>query len=306
MKFAHIAREFFDTRSMRFIPTGIYQWYRAFDGEQILFQNLEDIESYDILFVNLTGMDFELPFLLRKKLGDNSNTKLIACVDYGLEYWKRTLNHFEMLKLSLNCCDLVFSSEIRQKEHLEVLLEREVPLIYHPIDLEAISELRTPKRESYCTIISHLYDGEVLLPHFVFRDIPIKTQFFLPQGNAENLKIFYDRVFLWSANHDTFLERFRHSLIGFDSLVGHHNQGRFQMEGAALQIPIIGTNYSTIQKILYPELTTEPLAIKKQRKLILRLLEDEDFYCEVVEYASEKIKELNLANCKERLLKALF
>lgn len=81
--------------------------------------------------------------------------------------------------------------------------------------------------------------------------------------------------------------------------------GRFSMDCAAANIPLVGTPYSQAQEHLFPETSIKHYEIDKAVNLVKRLYSDSNFYDRVVEYANEKIKDFDIEITKQRFLNLL-
>lgn len=81
--------------------------------------------------------------------------------------------------------------------------------------------------------------------------------------------------------------------------------GSFNLNCAALGIPCIGNIDDDTQRLLFPKLSVHPDEISKAAGLMKKLVEDQDFYDEVVTYALEKVKDFDLYGNKEYYHKLL-
>jgi glycosyltransferase involved in cell wall biosynthesis len=85
------------------------------------------------------------------------------------------------------------------------------------------------------------------------------------------------------------LEFLKQARVVVDSYHNMHTYGRNAVDCACLKVPVIGSDVVHAQKILFPELTTEPNDVLEQRSLLKKLISDEKFYREVTDYAYEKV-----------------
>jgi hypothetical protein len=65
--------------------------------------------------------------------------------------------------------------------------------------------------------------------------------------------------------------------------------GRDTIAAATLGVPVIGNQDLDAQIVLFPKLACSPYDLKHQKKLLIRLFEDEDFYSEVRNYGMRNI-----------------
>lgn len=83
--------------------------------------------------------------------------------------------------------------------------------------------------------------------------------------------------------------------------------GRYVLDAAALQVPIISTRSTGHAEDFFPDTMVEnEFEIEKARALILRLLRDDDFYRSVATIPLEKFDHLRPEVKKKELLNALF
>ncbi len=82
-----------------------------------------------------------------------------------------------------------------------------------------------------------------------------------------------------------------------------YTYGRFPLDMAALGIPTIGSNRNQTNKILWPQLTVDPIKeIPLAQKLALRLIDDRKFYIEQVESGLFALTQFDPDDAKNRLL----
>jgi len=80
--------------------------------------------------------------------------------------------------------------------------------------------------------------------------------------------------------------------------------GRFPLDMAALGIPVIGSNRNQTNKILWPDLSIDPVKdILMAKKLATRLIADKDFYLSQVRSGGLALAEFSPDIVKNRLLK---
>ena len=114
------------------LRTGLYSWVPTFDGEIRYFNDVDpsEYENYDVIQVNLSAQDLHILGEVRKVLGPNSKTKLVANNDYTLELW-HTFEFLPTTAREINHADMIFGTEPNQVGFLETLLKRKVHLIMH-------------------------------------------------------------------------------------------------------------------------------------------------------------------------------
>lgn len=79
--------------------------------------------------------------------------------------------------------------------------------------------------------------------------------------------------------------------------------GRFPLDMAAMGIPVIGTDRNQTNKVLWPELTVDPVKeIPRAQYLACRLINDKDFYTRQIESGTAGLAEFSPVVTKKRLL----
>lgn len=82
-----------------------------------------------------------------------------------------------------------------------------------------------------------------------------------------------------------------------------YTYGRFPLDMAALGIPTIGSDRNHTNRILWPQLTVDPIrGIHAAHKLATRLINDKDFYLSQINSAREALSQFSPDNAKNRLL----
>lgn len=348
-KFCQLAKEYYPTRGIvdteigwqqhgsgnwKYQPTGIYQWYRAFNGVQALYtirndknnvyeyvKTREQLLEYDIIYINTTGLDLQLMYQLRYDknfgIGFNSKTKIVGNLDYGIEFLSNAIIQDKFLMQNIILADLYFAGEPIQRDCLEIGSGRDIPLVFHPIDTNewtGIKSLTTDIKDNKILIETHNYDFQQTTAKYIYLNLESaikyeKTIMIKRPNQLGNTKVLYDRPLPNIFKHDIYLEQqLSKARVVLDIVSGYHNQGRVPEECACLRVPCVGSNFSYAQKLLFPKLTTSPNDIRSQRALLDKLLDndgDNDFYKEVVEFAYKKVEFFNYENCKKRLIKSL-
>lgn len=77
------------------------------------------------------------------------------------------------------------------------------------------------------------------------------------------------------------------------------------METSCLSIPTVCTNNIYMGVKLFPQVTHDPTDFEGIRGSLQKLIDDEEFYHSVAEYAYEQVENYNWENSRKRLLTAL-
>ena len=130
----------------------------------------------------------------------------------------------------------------------------------------------------------------------------------LSPGLQSGSQEFIDFLGVKNVDHFPYLEwpeyisKYSHSYfaIHLDTL---YTYGRFPLDMAALGIPTVGSNRNQTNKILWPELTVDPIKeIPRAQELALQLINDPDFYRGQVAAGLFALAQFNPDDAKSRLL----
>jgi intein/homing endonuclease len=89
------------------------------------------------------------------------------------------------------------------------------------------------------------------------------------------------------------------------NVIVHNCQGRYEMETACLSIPTVCTNHIYMGLKLFPMVCHDPTDFEGLRSSLQKLMDNEEFYHSVADYAYEHVEEFNHENSKKRLLEEL-
>jgi len=111
---------------------GLYQWSNVFrefgnGGDIQPYWRKEDLEEYDIIHINYTPSNNQLPQWVKEELGNSSSSKIVINVDLDAKQWGQNFayNILSMRK-DLECADVLFHVEPHGAELLEHLIGRKV------------------------------------------------------------------------------------------------------------------------------------------------------------------------------------
>jgi hypothetical protein len=275
---------------------GFYNWHRVLSGEFELHGNRAGtLKDYDIIFLGMSKPELEGMMIseIRKEIGDNSNTLIVACVDYAIEIWGSTFN-IKQLKDELEKADIVFTGEPKMRNQLEALINKPVKFLTHPTNTAILKEKAQPyeSRQNAVLCLIHRYNNDWVPPWLVVKDFKdIMDYAVFLDGHPNNLvtKMPFFRQVRPGVDYDPWIEFLKQAKIVVDSYHNMHTYGRGIVDAACLKVPVIGTNIVYAQAQLFPKLTTEPNDILHQRELLAQLKGDRKFYEEVAEYAYEAV-----------------
>lgn len=317
---------------------GMWNWVRAFKGDYKLLRHLDasdiagELEKYDIVHVNFSGHDTDLPLLLRRRLGNGSSTKIVANMDYNVEYFQShvlagafTLSDFI---LAINACDMLFAVEPYQQNFLQYIFDENakmadavgkrskrmnIPLIPHPLNMD-LKTMLVPfdERLEMLLVDFHRYDMQLFIPSLLTRGLPLINGLqphVLLTGYTGDVNIFgmKDLLFDGALQYDDwgkFVNIMMNSAWGL-SYYTIHSQDRFAAEAACLKIPTVTSHNSYLGRILWPAISHPVTEIQKMRDSLKRIITDEKFYEQVAEEAFEKAEMFKFDTSVEKLEVAL-
>lgn len=294
------------------IKTGLFNWQRLFRGFAAQSHVLENPQDYDVIHIQVSGTNFDAPRQIRKKLGYNSDTKLVVNLDYAPEFWYMYPPYPDLLLDQLNHADYVMSVEPHAAQLLAELLGRPVYTIPHPAEIDSIMAQAKPIHERSEALVMLHRDMQDYLPYWMLKESFLRTRVIgrlSPVANATGSAIDYPAM-MYDYIHEGYLggeqaiEVMSRVLLAVDCYT-HHVCGRSQIEMAALGVPCIGYANVWAQRECFPALTIEPGDVLAARALVRRLLEDQEFYQKVSREAQEKARMFDYDHARERYLTML-
>ena len=274
------------------------------------------IEDHDILFLGLSRPELDgcLASRIRKQLGDNSKTKLVVCIDYAIELWQGVFNPHN-LERELMAADMIFVSEPAMKSHVEAVLSdasgkprKTVHHICHPTNIDALRTFYKAKslRSDEVVALIHRYDNNWMAPYLATKDLPWNTHAVLLDPGLEQQIYAYFNYVRPGVEFLQYLDWVSRMKVLVDSYHRIHTYGRTAVDNACLQIPTVGADWTYAQKLLWPDLTVAAGDVFGQKKLIIKLMENEEFYDECCEKANDKVQEFDYENSRKKLLDKLY
>lgn len=317
-----VAKESDVFRENDFTLTGLLQWLRIFDGDQLSLSQLDEVnlDFYDVIHVNMCTRHAHLPKLIREKIGERTDVKLICNLDYAFELIPHCFRDpkfsFGHALESMSMCDLVFAQEPLQAQFLRHCLNRgsnsskfEVPLIEHPADIELIRKHRclSYEREDKIVTLFHKEDPQTMFASFVLDSIkivPWKTQLlgYLPYFPGEKYGYFDDVV--GATEFEIYLDLLATAKLAYEHYT-IHSHGRFTIDCAALGVPVFGSNYVSSVNRLYPDSAVDVFSIKQTKEIFDSIISDNQFRESIVKIAFDNVEYYSHKNKKKQLLEAL-
>lgn len=313
LKFLHIANHRHENLFQAPIMIGgFYNWHLAMNGEFNLYKMKEDsLENYDILFIGMSKPELEgyVASRIREKIGWETKTKLVICIDYSIELWQGVFNPYS-LEHELMQGDLIFVSEPMMQSYVNSVLDgrKKVHHIVHPTNIDSVSQFYKPKeiRQEELAVLVHRYDNNWLAPFLATKDLPWDAHaVFLDPNMIIHLYAYY-KYMRGGFEFTQYLDWVSRKMVLVDSYHKIHTYGRTAVDNACLQLPTVGSNWTYSQKYLWPDLTVEAGDVYKQKQLVRKLMENEEFYDTCVEQALEKLETYSYENRKQELLNKLY
>ncbi len=292
---------------------GFYNWHLAFEGEFKRYNPKveSELEKYDILFVGLSRPELEGALItrLRNKIGPNSKTKIVVCIDYAIELWQDTFQYF-LLQKELVQADLIFTSEPMMNSWVSALIndDSKVHHIVHPSNLDAIRHYAKPYEERTMEIASilHRYDNYWTPLWLATKDLPYNNTVVLLDPNVEIKILPYFAFTKHGFKFTHYLDWVSRHKVVVDSYHRIHTYGRTAVDNASLDLPTVGADWTYSQKKIWPDLCVSAGDVWKQKKLIQKLMEEESFYFDCIEKAREAVQFYSYENRKNELLNKLY
>lgn len=292
--------------------SGLFLWQRAFDengssGITELLWRKEDLENFDVVHINYTPSNIQLPTVVRDQLGTSSSTKLVINMDldvarFSASWAYNSINMANEMKMA----DHLFHVEPRGAELLGHLLDKEISVNPHPVDVSRLYDHIRNEREPMIGTIFHRYTGDTLTQYIAQRNVDLRRVLFgyikTKQRYVANSGM-YDQVIPYTTFKDHITEISK-SAIGCDLFNGFA-YGRAPIEFAGLSIPAVVSNTIGAADLLYPYTSVDPFDVIGAEKLFKRLISDSDFADLVIKTAHDGCSFYSLKSSYHRFMQML-
>ena len=291
------------------LRTGLYSWIPVFEGDVKFFKdvNPEDYEKYDIIHINLSGQDVHILGDIREKIGKNSKTKIVVNNDYTLELWPASFQYLSTLRRELQYADMIFGTEPNQVGALEILLGRKVYLIPHPCFSKRLKTLKPKQKLDVISVVSHRYDNNNIIPSIAVNNLGYKNRLIGYDPNSDKLKfmtsVCYNEI-MPGTNYMDFCDQLMESKVVVDPFT-LTSVSRVGWDCAALGVPLVGSNRNYSVMKCFPKTAVPPYDVKAIRAMTKRLLTDEKFRQEIIDYAKRTVDDVSYESSKKKYLDAL-
>lgn len=288
--------------------TGLYQWINVFKGDVKYPRDILDYSEYDIVQVNMSLQDLHLAGDIREQIGKDSKTKIIVNNDYTTEMWGRTFNPPSAIGREIsNAADMIFGTEYFMSTALAEMTGKRCYVIPHPADVKRLKSLAPIEQKDIITTIWRRYDNHSYIPHLATRNHGYTTQLIGYDKKIDPKTWLTTTLFDYTfagTNYFDFCDQMRESKVVYDPFT-YHSYNRAIVDCAALGVPVVGSDRTQSINMCYPYTKVDPYDVTGARRLIEKLLSDDDFRKKVVETAREKAEVYNHKNSAEKYLMAL-
>lgn len=306
--------------------TGVESWVYAFNGDyQPIIQTMpRDLQNYDLIICN-SNLGKELSKSVYLSEGRPEGLSWVTLIEGSASDY--LIPNPEVSRLFANS-DLVNCININSVSFFRNLTNTRVEYIGMPYPVDLISKFRIPfskrKREMFVCPLALTRNNDIFaakaigLPYITYeQEISRKiNNLFKLISNRSFKKDFLLRKAEEYYNHAGMSIRellpiseyfkINNSFYIWLNLDPRYTWGRFVLDAAALQIPIITTAATGHASALFPETTLDnEFQIDKAIELGKRLVEDTDFYKKVAEYPEGKLEDYKSHRMIEKLLGAL-
>lgn len=292
------------------LRSGLYQWLDVFKGKIENFQEV-DTDSFDVVHFNWCMSDTGIfqDVLARCK---KSSTKLVVNLDHSVD----TINEanmvpYQMLNKWLLGADHYFAQERYSQKYLSFLVQKEVPIIPHPVDTEFLNNFRSYERKDQIGVPFHWYPNtnNIFIPYMISERLNVKRILlgYIPESERRERQRLTKNMYLVRQENNTyasFIEKMNECSIIMDPYV-LRSWGRATVDAAALGVPAISSDLVDSAHRCFPELCCDPFDITKMFDLTKKLIENQQFYEHCSDYAFEQSVFYSKRNAKKRFLEMI-
>ena len=281
-------------------------WSTIFSGDTICGRTINDysiFNNYRIALIELTANMIDVAIEIKKQ----TKCYLIGVPESEIvPLWPfATLKKYKEM---LDMCDLVGVINEKAVEPMRTLTDTRVEYVGLPYPLAwAKQQLKDVKKNDLIELGNMNIGVGVPYNILVFKKLDCNGVFYFNPCPERNIIQNLAGGNLKCLQPKGYQDYFREHLFSFCGLHMdvRYTIGRFGLDCAASNTPLVGTHYSQSQGHLFPETSVNHWEIEKAVNLVKRLYSDSNFYDHVVEYANEKIKDFDIDITRERLLNAL-
>lgn len=309
LKHCFIAYRHFDSiLNEQPMMSGCYQWIRVFNSDVVNYWGvIDDPEKWDVIQFNMDSMDMNMLFEIRKRIGWESSTKLVANMDYAPGIWKDSYPHPLHVKHAFLQADRIFATNPEGKDWIERLTGRKVALITHPCETHVLKRLGTTFESNHVAIIYHRYDNPVMAPYLALHDINYVLSMVgymeRKDSRASYTRTMYDNIIPYMKFFD-FVKLLAEARVAYEPFTVN-SPGRATIDTGCVRTPTVGSNRVYSMRVVWPETSVDPMDVKKIRELTLALIHDESFRQDVIEQAYYNVEFFGHKASREKYMQML-
>lgn len=290
--------------------SGMYNWIFVFNGEikpyDIVKNNLED---YDVIQVNMAPSDQVIIPEIRRRLGNNSKTKLVINNDYVCEYWEnwgQDPYYFDNIQ---RMGDMVFSTEPHQVSNM---IEGAF-VIPHPTNTKYLKQLGTAVESNSIGYIYHWWNPQTLLPWRLLEKVKkihgidksaVYGHTHRPEDSYAKMKGYLFDKYVGLIPFPEYAQLIQGERAVYDPN-GFHTYGRNGVELACWRVPVVGSNRVLSYNKLFPNLVCDPYDAHGAMDLFDKIFTQPDRMKKELDFAYDEVEWFNYENSKKRFLDAL-
>lgn len=308
---------------------GVEAWVYAFEGNYIGYDEAtsKDIAEYDLVIANTNhiGVNY-LPKIVSLAETRPASVKWVSLIEGSATDYLKPL---PLIRRALDASDFVNVINRYTVSFFQALTSKPCKYIGIPYPVQNVIKLRVPiekrlRRAFICPMLSKRWNdyfvaknlgieyygyekritrkfGTIKENWVVHRSFnPNKYHDFVKKVYADEALTIYREVGI-----EQYLADNASSLLWIN-LDDRFTWGRYVLDAAALQVPIITTRSTGHAEELFPHTTLEnEFQLKEAVELGKRLLDDSTFYRTVAEVSEEKLQQFSHHVMKEKLLSYL-
>ena len=298
---------------------GLFQWSVAFEkfgkgGTLSADINRHSLENYDVVHVNYTPRNDSYIAAIRNALGEKSDTKIIANVDYAVGMWNSMDPH--IMKAMLEKADMIFHVEPvgagRIRSLVKDEMKKNVFTIPHPVNTTEIQKMASEDREPVIACQYHRYlDSwqdywwglkEIRETYMEYKVILMNYTAPEKRSNVPIVCMFDEVV--GRMKYFEYLKLLSHVMINID-ITPDYTYGRGVVDAAALGVPTIGSRTIEAANRLFSTTSVVARDDKKLNELCIELILDIGLQESVANAAMRDCHFYSLENSYNRMVNAI-
>lgn len=295
--------------------SGFYNWLFLFQGDIKPWKEIINkpnpkkfLEQYDVVHCNMSPIDLSIVPEIRKVLGRNSNTKLVANNDYVAEAWHRWGFHPRQYWHVQEQADMVFGTEPCQTSHM---IDR-AKVIPHPTWIYMLKKMKPDAIENTYGVLYHWWEGKTYSPaifdmKFRKKYKKMKSKLYAYKPDVSNDKRWiksYFNIKVPPMQFPKYIDDLMSNKFVYEP-TNCHTYGRNSVDLAAIGVPMIGSDNVYSMRQCFPYTSCDPMNIDKTLEIADKLMSSNTFRDKVISYAKDACEYYNYENSKKRFLHAL-